>query len=339
MRAKSVMGELAMGNWGNAAGRQLPIADDQRPVTLIRPLLGETRSAVLAYCAERGLEPRTDETNADRRYWRNRVRHEVLPFLERHSPNLRATLARMAEVLAGEQALARAAVDELMDKTAAVEAAPGQAAWDRVAWQALSLPEQRALLRRGIERLRGAVRDVDFAPLDAAARFGRTARPGQSREVAAGLRLAALDDRLVLTAGELFGQEGDGPLLDHEGGLAPEWRFEAETLPAGTWDWPAVTTPGDWEAYVDAQRVTGPLAVRGRLVGERFQPLGLGGHSVKVSDFMINARVPAALRDRWPLVACGEALVWLAGLRLDDRFRVTPQTKAVLRLRIARAGM
>jgi tRNA(Ile)-lysidine synthase len=110
-----------------------------------------------------------------------------------------------------------------------------------------------------------------------------------------------------------------------------------EALPPGAWDWAAVTAPGDWEAYVDAALVRQPLAVRGRLAGERFQPLGLGGHRDKVSDFMINARVPAALRDRWPVVACGGAVVWLAGLRLDERFRVTPASETVLRLRFTRA--
>jgi tRNA(Ile)-lysidine synthetase-like protein len=157
--------------------------------------------------------------------------------------------------------------------------------------------------------------------------------------VAAGLRLAALDDRLVLIAGEAaLPAEGDGPLLDPDGGLAAGWRLAVERLPAGAWDWAAVTAPGAWEAYVDAARVTGPLAVRARREGERFWPLGLGGHSDKVSDYMINARVPQALRERWPVVACGEAVVWLAGLRLDERFRVGPETGAVLRLRFARAA-
>jgi tRNA(Ile)-lysidine synthase len=338
MKPTSVMGELVTGYWNNDADGELAVANYPLPIALIRPLLGETRSAVVAYCAERGLEPREDETNADRRYWRNRVRHEVLPFLERFNPNLRATLARTAEVLAGELALAQAAVDTLMERTTADgEQAPGQVVWDRAAWQALSLPEQRALLRRGIELLRGAVRDVDFVALEAAARFGRMAAPGQSSELAAGLRLGAVDDRLLLTAGvAALPRGGDGPLLDQDGCLAAGWRFEAEALAAGAWDWAAVTAPGVWEAYADAERVSEPLRVRGRLAGERFQPLGLGGHSDKVSDFMINARVPAALRDRWPVVACGSEVVWLAGLRLDERYRVRPATQAVLRLRFAR---
>jgi tRNA(Ile)-lysidine synthetase-like protein len=344
MKPKAVMGELAIGDWvigdwESAASAQMPIAGKQAPVALIRPLLGETRSAVVAYCAARGLQPREDETNADPRFWRNKVRHEVLPFLEQYNPNLRATLARTAEVLSGEQALAQAAVDALMESTGAAGGqAPGQVAWDRGAWQALSLPEQRALLRRGIERLHGAVRDVDFGPLDAAARFGRTAAPGQGRDLAAGLRLAASGDRLVLTAGaEAPALTGDGPLLDEAGCLSGGWRLEVETLAKGAWDSAAVKAPRDWEAFVDAGRVTEPLKVRGRQAGERFQPLGLGGHRDKVSDFMINARVPAELRDRWPLVACGGAVVWLAGLRLDERFRVTPASEAVLRLRFTRA--
>jgi tRNA(Ile)-lysidine synthase len=182
------------------------------------------------------------------------------------------------------------------------------------------------------------VRDVGFAPLDAAARFGASAAPGRSCLVAAGLRLAVGADRLVLRAGPGAPPDQDGPLLDGEGRLADGWRLEVDSLPAGAWRQADVLSPSAWEAYADADRVLGPLAVRPRRPGERFQPLGLGGHSDKVSDHMINARLPAALRDRWPLVVCGDLVVWLPGLRLDERFKVSAATQTVLRLRFTRTA-
>jgi tRNA(Ile)-lysidine synthase len=87
----------------------------------------------------------------------------------------------------------------------------------------------------------------------------------------------------------------------------------------------------DWNMYVDAGRVR-ELRLRPRRPGDRIQPLGLRGHSLKVSDLMINAKMDARVRDRWPLVVCGDAIVWVPGLRLDERFKVMPETTTVMRL-------
>jgi tRNA(Ile)-lysidine synthase len=72
---------------------------------LVRPLLAASRTEVLAYLRERGLEWREDPSNADAAHRRNRVRHELLPYLEeRFNPQVRAVLARTASLLADEAA-------------------------------------------------------------------------------------------------------------------------------------------------------------------------------------------------------------------------------------------
>jgi len=80
-----------------------------------------------------------------------------------------------------------------------------------------------------------------------------------------------------------------------------------------------------------------PLTVRGRSVGDRWCPLGMGGHSQKLSDFLINQKIPTHLRDLWPLVCSEEDIVWIAGLRPSDTYKVTADTKAILRLYLDQA--
>src|SRR5262245_33636324 len=66
-------------------------------VRLIRPLLSVSRQEIIDYLAERGQDFRTDESNADRRFTRNRIRHELLPLLAReYNPRVRETLCRLA---------------------------------------------------------------------------------------------------------------------------------------------------------------------------------------------------------------------------------------------------
>ncbi len=327
----------------------LPLAEvpGHRDLALVRPLLGITRAEVLAYCAEHNLQPLQDESNLDRSFLRNRVRHELLPILEDYNPNIRAVLGRMAAVLAGEHELVRGAVAQLWARLKAQDV-PGGVTFGRAEWSALSAAEQRAVLRAAVARLRGAARDIDFAPLEAALDFSRTAQPGRWCDLAVGLRLRVSQRQItVAEAGAPAAALAPdaGPLLQAGGALERGWRFRAEPLEAGEWDWATVTGAGldRWFVIVDADQVCGPVRLRARLPGDRLQPLGMAGHSSKVSDLMINDKVDAGLRDRWPLVVaatCGgeEAVVWAAGLRLDERFRVTPSTRRVLRLRFERSA-
>lgn len=92
-----------------------------------------------------------------------------------------------------------------------------------------------------------------------------------------------------------------------------------------------------WQAYLDPV-TAGELVVRSRRPGERFQPLGMNGRRARVKEVMINEKIPARLRPRWPLVANDQNLLWLVGHRLDRRARVTPTTTAVIHLRCYRVG-
>ena len=83
---------------------------------------------------------------------------------------------------------------------------------------------------------------------------------------------------------------------------------------------------------LDADRVGEPLLVRGRMPGDRFVPLGME-RSKKLHDFMVDEKIPRAERDRVPLVVGPSGILWVAGYRIDDRFKVTPATRRLLRLR------
>jgi tRNA(Ile)-lysidine synthase len=87
------------------------------------------------------------------------------------------------------------------------------------------------------------------------------------------------------------------------------------------------------EAWLDYQKVELPLFVRQRQPGDRFWPFGAPGPK-KLKEFFIDAKVPAAERDMIPLVASVNDIVWVAGQRPDDRFKVTGNTKQVLHLQL-----
>jgi tRNA(Ile)-lysidine synthase len=115
-----------------------------------------------------------------------------------------------------------------------------------------------------------------------------------------------------------------------------DWRLVAELvdraeLPAG---WAA--NPDPWQAFLDAGPAGQALALRTRRPGDRFQPLGMAGHGVKLADFLTNRKVPRAIRDRLPLLVTGELILWVCGQRVDERARVRTDTGQVLLLRFTR---
>jgi tRNA(Ile)-lysidine synthase len=105
---------------------------------------------------------------------------------------------------------------------------------------------------------------------------------------------------------------------------------EAGTISAEIAD-PTDITGSASSIVFDAGRVSGELTVDGPRPGDRMRPLGMQG-TRKVSDLLVDAKVPKRARAAVPVVRDGERIVWLAGVRMSDEFRVTPETEKAVRL-------
>jgi tRNA(Ile)-lysidine synthase len=98
-----------------------------------------------------------------------------------------------------------------------------------------------------------------------------------------------------------------------------------------------LTTGGETVAYVDAERLSLPLTVRFWQPGDRLQPLGMTG-TKRVSDLLTEAEVPPFTRPEVLVVTSDEAIVWVVGVRLSDRFKVRPSTRHVARIAFESSG-
>ena len=144
-QAETIVMHLLRGAGLTGLRGMLPVSAWKGETTIIRPLLDVWRRNVEAYCAANNLQPRRDRSNDDRRLWRNRVRLEILPYLEQASPGLRASLVRTAAVVAGDdrylEDVVRAAADRM------VSTSDGIVSIDTQAWRELPPALQRRLLR------------------------------------------------------------------------------------------------------------------------------------------------------------------------------------------------
>lgn len=313
-------------------------------IPLVRPLLAFWRSETVSYCLERGLSYVTDASNQDTTFFRNRLRRELIPILETYNPQVRLALWRMSRVLARDEAVVRAAIDRAWEACHA-EVKPGAVTLDLAAFQALAAELRSGVLRRAVAALLPGLRDVDFSMTGRALRFLESGAPGQI-DLLKGLRLFTEGGRLVIAFPDAPAPS-DWPQLELEEerrvdvpgwvDLPGGWRLAADW--AGLEEVPDLNTKREaspWEAWLDAQALRGELSVRPPRRGDRFRPLGMAGHSVKLSDFWINHKLPRRARAAWPLVTAGDEIVWVPGFRPADFVQISENTYRLLHLRLFR---
>jgi tRNA(Ile)-lysidine synthase len=323
----------------------LPVFDAQIP--LVRPLLTMWRTETETYCHAHNLEAHIDATNADTVYFRNRLRHELIPELENYNPRLKESILRTSLSLQGDHAVLQEVIDAAW-KNVVREKGKGWVAFDQAELAHLSSGLRRNVFRLAALLLRPASRDIGFEALERANAFSE-APSGRQVDLENGLFLFAEAGKIHLAA-----YEADLPLHQWpqvrqplpvgdtrlaEGGTGLElgngWVMQIETLLREDDGWRQGTD--DWSAWLDADRLPeGGLVIRPRRAGDAISPLGMGGQTLKVKDLFINLKIPRRARQQWPLVCAGEQVVWVAGYRIAHPFRITAATRHILHLEIKR---
>lgn len=322
------------------AYRTLPNAwSDAMP--LVRPLLGVWREQVLAYCEQHQLAPCFDCTNLDTAFFRNRLRHELIPYLESYNPRVRQLIWRTARSLSADYE----ALSELMQAAWADCIVEQGAGWLVLGANCLlgrSLAVQRSVIRQAVTLLRPALRDLAFDVVERA--LDRLAHPPQTGQcdLAAGLRLVWEGERVYLATWEADLPSADWPSWQTDPqplavpgvlALLNGWQFRA-TIETENVFVTARVNSDPYQAWLVAG--TSPLIIRARQPGDRFHPLGMGGASLKLADYFINRKLPHRARQHWPLVCIGDEIAWVPGYHLAHPFCLSETTQQAVHLWLER---
>jgi tRNA(Ile)-lysidine synthetase-like protein len=297
--------------------------------SLVRPLLQVTRAEIEAYLAAHSLQPRRDPTNLERNATRNRIRHDLLPDLIEYNPHIIAALSRTAALCAAEHDLVQR---ELQARwPALVRERDGALDFAGDTWRELHPALQREALRYAYTRLGGnATLQLDHVE-EARALAGRGV--GGQYRLPGGIPLTVGYNGTFTIGGPpaIDGPQLAGPEIalpvPGRASLGSRWAIESAYCP------PPAPPASAREVYLDADQLAGPLVVRCRRPGERFRPAG-GRGSRRLQDIFVDAKVPRALRDSWPVVATPQAIVWVPGLRAAADLAATAATRRVLQLRL-----
>lgn len=329
--------------------RQLPNPWSDH-IPLVRPLLATRREQILAYCQQAGLETLHDASNTDPAYLRNRVRLELIPLLQTFNPNVKQSLLQLSEIARADLLVLSEQVETAW-LACRVEVFPGSLSLERARLAALPLAIQRLLLRRAASRLRGDLMDVAFDTIERIRAFITQPLPRTRQDVGGGLRLELDGDKVWLVQLNASLPLTDFPQLPEDSGsdslvsipgvvhLMDGWELLAEkALPMEALQRSAENMDG-YQVWLDAACLDSqPLTLRPRRPGDIIHPLGLNGHSQKISDAMINAHIPSRARRRWPVLSAGERVIWLPGIALSHFARLTETSTRAVHLKLHRSN-
>ena len=294
-------------------------------ISVVRPFLLVRRAETEALCVARGVDFRTDPTNADLSFPRNRLRALLPPLAESFNPRLTEALGRLATLAESDASFLGELAGDL-ERECRTDAG----------WRVEKLCAAPVSLRRRV--LLRALRE---------------ASPVAAEERATAGWVFALENLLV-----------QGGRIDLPGGVwanvaedllsfaAPSAPFVPYSIPLnvpGSAHFPGgaatVTlgapscefSPGALFVEIpvgDTMRAETPLALRPALPGEKLAPLGMGGRRRLVRDLMAEAGWSVSQRERRPVLARGDELLWIPGVRVSEALRLPPKIKQVVRVEI-----
>ncbi len=282
---------------------------------IVRPLLFAIRSQISEYARMHKIDWREDSSNRSIKYRRNMIRHKVIPVLLKMNPNFYNSMKRNMERIESAENFFLHWIKENRAKFLHRERN--------------SIYLDLKMIRKVKEPvvLHYFIREFGFSYDQSLMIFNSLGNQPGAR---------FFSNNFILTI------DRDNLLIDPVSGYAPaEWKviIDQPMLDTGDGDrfgFSVIKKPSNLHtpenlAFIDFDKVLYPLIIRNAKPGDRFQPLGMKGQQ-KLSDFMINNKIPRNLKKHVKLVISGTDIIWVAGYRIHDNYKVKKQTKKVLKI-------
>lgn len=293
---------------------------------IIRPLINVTKHEAIEYLRSKGEPWREDSTNSSDEFLRNRVRNELIPLLESYNPAVEQVLSRVAAVCAAEADFISAEAEKRFRKIARVVAAGVLGDTEKLLHEPPAI--RFSVMRKSILAVKGDLNSVSAKHLFSIDEVLRSGEP--SSEV-------NLPGRVVFHAGHgvfFFVREEkfrEFPPTEIKSHGTHQVSQDLEVTVELTDD---VSLWGTADVgYFSPEKIDFPVTLRSFSEGDRFVPLGMRG-AKKLKDFFIDEKIPRFLRKKVPVFETRDGIIWVGGLRMDNRFKADETKGPWLRLKI-----
>lgn len=293
----------------------------------VRPLIEIPKSAIEEYIREKGLSVRTDSTNLTPDYFRNSLRLGLIPLIKsKYCPHFGESLRRLSEITRAEQDFLSHYAQMAWADT--VRMGNEGIIIDRASFNDLHTALKNQVLRKAFGEIAGDMKDFEYRHSLLICDFIVNASSGSQIHLPRGVvgemgyqTFTLQRDKLRRIPDYSYEIKVPGEVYIKEIGVRISAREKPKTGP--------VDPPNPLIAQLDYDKIKSALTVRKRRPGDRFVPFG-SSFKKKIKDFLIDEKVPRRNRDMVPIFESGDTVVWVGGLRIDDRLKITDNTKTVL---------
>ncbi len=283
---------------------------------IVRPLLFADKESIYDFVVENQLVWREDASNESSKYQRNLIRNQVVPLLKEINPNLEGTMAHTVERIAAVEQIFEEQISLLRDELITSGENARFLDFTRLQTQTAPLIRLHELLKPyhfNYPQAKDLWEALDREPGKIFYSPTHTLVKDRTRLVITPKSLAAFGTSKLHRDQTAFQLEG--------------LKLAVQLLP--TADYRISRSPK--VAALDLKTLHFPLKVRRWKEGDWFCPLGMTGKK-KISDFLIDEKVPLNLKERVWVLLSGDSIVWIIGHRIDNRFKITDKTETVYQL-------
>lgn len=303
-------------------------------IKLIHPLLFFTRQQIESYCELKNLNPVSDPTNNQSIYTRNQIRNEILPLIEEKiNPQVKKAVFRTSELVREVDNYLSVQVSEEKDDVI-IEKKETKIVLKINQLQSLAPPVRKGIIRDMIVCLKGHPDNIYYNHFQKIEELIFELETGKKIELKDNIIIKKVYDKLILSLGDQpKGHKQYCYRLSLPGKIS---LSKGRWIKAKTIDDPTLLSKkkmaDEARCFCDIKKVKLPLRVRNRKPGDKIQPLGMKG-TKKVKDIFIDQKIDPKQRELIPLVIDDkQRIIWVVGLKMDDRFKIEDSTEEVLAL-------
>ncbi|MFH1379452.1 MAG: tRNA lysidine(34) synthetase TilS [bacterium] len=293
-------------------------------IEIIRPLLNIPKDEIIVYLKKHRISYRIDKTNKKNIYTRNKIRNKLIPYLEKYNPQVKLHLTQLAETMHDENEYWSKKIELLCKKLLKKEA--GKFFLDLKGFNKYHIMIQKKVIRSIFQD------NCDYTNIISIMRL-ITSQTGKKKYIPGFGYLEKSYQKLVfhphknlsdVNADRFFNVKLPGVTRIIDLKLTIRGRLLTKK--------PSSLKSSRNQAFFDWEKLgSGRFIIRFRKKGDIFFPYGLNG-SKKLKKFLIDQRIPGYKRDQQPLICVEDKIMWVVGIRIDDRWKVTEKTKKILEI-------
>ncbi len=299
---------------------------------IIRPLLDVSRIEIEDYIKKNNIETRLDKTNLEPIYSRNKIRLELIPYIEENfNPNIVDTLWRTSNTAYIDSSFLQEYSHNKYKEVVKLESSD-KVVLNRLKFLDVHEAIRFRIVRHCFENLPGGLRGITQTHISDVVELFNKGDTGKSIDLANNIVARISYEDLILKVRkdkEKVNYSYSLPIGGHTYFKDLNSTIETRILPIEKVQF---NLKERFIKYFDYDKIVSALYIRNRLPGDMFNPFGMNG-TKKLKDFFIDEKIPISLRNNVPMLVDNDNIIWIIGIRTSDRYKVTTNTKKVLMVR------